>query len=120
MDQGFLSPFFMPHHEPFRQSRPHPHPNPRYRFSVYGDPNTTRYYRAHDGTDIGFPSDDVVHRNFQNMLSVRIQRAKDLPTTTNLVEKVLQRSLDPQPVVNVEVCTPRRRPQVSLAGISGS
>jgi len=69
-------------------------------FSVYGNPSGARYFRAKDGSDIGFSS-DVVRNNFQNLLFAHIKRAKDLPKETNLVDRVMQGSSDPDPVATI-------------------
>jgi len=72
-------------------------------FSVYGNPSGARYFRAKDGSNIGFSSDDVVRNNFQYLLFAHIKRAKDLPKETNLVDRVMQGSSDPDPVATIEV-----------------
>ena len=72
-------------------------------FSVYGNPSGARYFRAKDGSDIGFSSDDVVRNNFQYLLFAHIKRAKDLPKETNVVDRVMQGSFDPDPVATIEV-----------------
>lgn len=77
-------------------------------FSVYGNPSGARYFRAKDGSDIGFSSDDVVRNNFQYLLFAHIKRAKDLPAETNLVDRVMQKgSSDPDPIATIEVCVLR-------------
>lgn len=87
-------------------------------FSVYGNPSGARYFRAKDGSDIGFSSDDVVRNNFQYLLFAHIKRAKDLPAETNLVDRVMQGSNDPDPIATIEVrpvCSGRQSASLPLS-----